>query len=213
MDQARARQLAGGAAAGIIGGGLLLAAVSMAASIVDRADVPVEMISGRMVTLAVGAAILVATGVLYLALTKNRDLVLLSGAAALLLLASVAGMFSIGLLVLPFAVGAIYLVARRSKGRQGIAAALLAGPAIAAGLSLLLIIWVQPPVVECLENGVATNSRPWWDSGSSSGEGASRHSQFGESVSTGTLETPEARYVYRCTDGKLTQFRPIAGRP
>ena len=194
--------------AGLLGGGLLLVAASMAASIADRADVPVEAVSATTVTVAVGAVILVGAGVLAFALSKSRDIVLLSAAATFLILLSIAGLFSIGLLVLPFAVGAVFLLVRRSSGRGGLVPSLFAGPAIAVGLSLLFVVWVQPPVVECTEGGASTNSRPWWSEGTSSGEETSVQGGAGR-ASSGSIETPSGRYVFRCTDGELTQFRPI----
>src|SRR5688572_12403800 len=108
----------------------------MTASIVERSDVPVEALSGRTVAVAVGAALLVAIGVVISAFSKAREVVFLSAAAVILLLISVAGLFSIGIFVLPFAVGAIYLLARRARGRTGLLPSLVAGPAIAIGLSL-----------------------------------------------------------------------------
>ena len=201
----------GGALAGLLAGGLLLVSVWMAASIADRSDVPVEAISGTTVTVALGAVVLVAIGLIALAVTKNRDIVLLSGLSMMLLLLTVAGLFSIGVLVLPFTIGAIYLLIRRASGRTGLTRALLAGPAIALGLSVLWVVWVQPPLVECTESGVTTSSRPWWSSGGESGEG-SMSVESGQQVSGGTMDTPSGRYVFSCRGDELIQFRRIGGR-
>ncbi len=200
--------MVGSALAGLLAGGLLLVSVLMAASIADRSDVPVEAISGTTVTVAIGAAVLVGIGVIAFTVTKNRDIVLLSALSMLLLLLTIAGLFSIGILVLPLTMGAIYLLIRRASGRNGLTRALLAGPAIAIGLSVLWVVWVQPPLVECTDAGASTSSRPWWTSGGSSGEGSSGM-QSGGVVTSGTLNTPSGRYVFRCTDGELTQFRRI----
>ena len=208
MDAERAGRLAGSALVGVLAGGLLLVSVSMAASLADRADVPVEAVSGTTLTVAFAAVILVGAGVIILATTKNRDIVLLSGVSVLLLLLTIAGLFSIGVLVLPFTVGAIFLLVRRSSGRSGLAGALLAGPAIAVGLSVLWVVWVQPPLVECGESGATTNSRPWWNSGGESGEG-SISGEGGPQVSRGTLDTPSGRYVFSCRGRELVQFRRI----
>ena len=198
----------GNAVMGLLGGGLLLAAVSMTASIADRSDVPVEAISGTTVAVAVGAAAVVAAGLIALAVTKNRDVLLLSALATVLLLLTIAGLFSIGIVVLPFTIGAIYLLVRRSSGRRGLSPALVAGPAISVALSVLWIIWIQEPLVQCGQGGVTTTSRPWWNNASSSGQSTSGHVDR-ELVTTGTIETPAGKYVFRCTDGKLTQFRHI----
>ena len=210
MDARQAGRVVGSALAGLLAGSLLLASVSMAASIADRADVPVEAITGTMVTLAVGAVVLVGIGVITLAVSKNRDILLLSALATLLVLATIAGLFSIGILVLPFAVGAIYLLIRRASGRAGLPGPLLAGPAIAIGLSVLWVVWVQSPLVECAESGVTTSSRPWWNSGAESGEGSSTSAEGDGQASRGTIETPDGRYVFTCQGDELTRFRRIA---
>ena len=180
----------------------------MAASIADRSDVPVEAISRTMVTVALVAVVLVAIGVISFAVTKNRDIVLLSGLSMLLVLVTIAGLFSVGILVLPFTIGAIYLLIRRASGRTGLVRALLAGPVIAIGLSVLWVIWVQPPLVECNESGVTTSSRPWWGSGGESGEGSGSVAGGGQ-ISRGTLQTPGGRYVFSCRGDELIQFRRI----
>lgn len=200
----------GSALAGLLAGGLLLVSVSMAASIADRSDVPVEAVSGTTVAVALAAVALVGIGVIAFAVTKNRDIVLLSALAMLLLLLTIAGLFSIGILVLPFTIGAIYLLIRRASGRAGLTRSLLAGPAIAVGISVLWVVWVQPPLVECNESGVSTSSRPWWGSGGESGEG-SMSVESGREVSRGTLDTPSGRYIFSCRDGELIQFRRIGG--
>lgn len=208
MDASRARRLVGSALAGLIGGGVLLAAVTMAASIADRSDVPVEAISRTMVTVALVAVVVVAIGIISFAVTKNRDIVLLSGLSMLLVLVTIAGLFSVGILVLPFTIGAIYLLIRRASGRTGLVRALLAGPVIAIGLSVLWVIWVQPPLVECNESGVTTSSRPWWGSGGESGEESGSVAGGGQ-ISRGTLQTPGGRYVFSCRGDQLIQFRRI----
>ena len=196
---------------GLLAGGLVLVSISMVISIADRSDVPVEAISGTTVAVAVGAAVLVAMGVIALAVTKNRDIVLLSALSTMLLLLTVAGMFSIGILVLPFTVAAIYLLIRRVSGRTGLVRSLLAGPAIAIVLLVVWAVWVQPPLVECNESGVRTSSRPWWGGGGGSGEG-SVSTQSGREVSRGTIDTPSGRYVFSCRGEDLIQFRRIGGR-
>lgn len=211
MDAQKAGRVVGSAVAGLLAGGLLLVSVSMAASIAGRSDVPVEAVSGTTVAVALGAVALVGIGVIALAVTRNRDIVVLSAVSTLLLLLTIAGLFSIGILVLPFTIGAIYLLIRRASGRAGLTRALLAGPAIAVGISVLWVVWVQPPLVECGESGVTTNSRPWWGSGGDAGEG-SMSTESGREVSRGTLVTPSGRYVFSCRGEELIQFRRISER-
>lgn len=211
MDGLHVGHAAGAAAAGLVGGALLLGATVMTASIVDRSDVPVEAVSATTVAVSIAAALLVVAGVVVMALTKHRDVLLLAAAATILVLLSVVGLFSIGVLVAPFAVGAIYLLLRRSAGRTGLVLPLVAGPVIAVGLSILLIVWIQPPLVECRDGGAATSSRPWWSTGTSSGQGSSSVAGT-EDASTGTLETPWGSYVFRCEGSDLTEFRRRGGR-
>ena len=214
MDADKAGRLAGSALAGLLAGGLLLVAVSMAASIADRSDVPVEAISGTTMAVAFGAAVLVGIGVIAFAVTKNRDIVLLSALSMMLVLLTIAGLFSIGILVLPFTIGAIYLLVRRTAGRKGLARALLAGPAIAIGLSVLWVVWVQPPLVQCTDVGAQVSSRPWWTSGGSSGESSggtdsATGMQSDGQTTKGTFGTPAGRYIFSCRGDELVQFRRI----
>ncbi|HUR49463.1 MAG TPA: hypothetical protein VMY88_08080 [Acidimicrobiales bacterium] len=211
MERSRLGSLAGNALVGSLGAALLLGAAAMAASIVRRSEVPVEAISRTTVAVSIGAAVVVAAGVLLLALIPHRDLVVLSMIASILILVSVVGLFSIGILVLPFAGGAVYLAARRGAGRSRVAPAVIAGPATGIALAVLFVVWVQPPLVECTEAGASTTSRPWWSTGTSCGEGSSTVSD-GADVSSGSVETPSGNFTFRCRDGELTQFRPSGGR-
>lgn len=207
VDPFRAGKLVGNAVVGLLGAGLLLAAGLMAASIVSRADVPVEAISGATVSVAIGAASVVAVGVTALAITKTRDIMLLAALTTTLTLLTIVGLFSAGVLVLPLALGALYLLIRRCSGRRGFWPSLFAGSGVAVGLAVLWITWIQQPLVECGSGGAITRSRPWWDNnGSSSGQSASRR-VGGNLVTSGWIDTPAGRYVFLCTDGELTQFR------
>jgi hypothetical protein len=123
----------------------------------------------------------------------------------LLIIVAVLALFSVGILVLPLAVLTLIVLGRRASGRHRLAIPLLAGPAAAVGLTVVFGIWVQPPLIECHEHGVSTNSRPWW--GSAGGSGSGELSPSGGSVATGSIETPSGRYVYRCEGRTLTEFQ------
>jgi hypothetical protein len=123
----------------------------------------------------------------------------------MLMIVAVLALFSVGMLVLPVAVVTLVLLGRRASGRGRLVVPLLAGPAVAVGLTVVFVIWVQPPLVECHEHGVTGNSRPWWESGG--GIGSGEVSPSGVSVATGSIETPSGRYVYRCKGPTLTEFR------
>lgn len=142
-------------------------------------------------------------GASVLAVSRNGDVVLLSATASMLMIVAVLTLFSVGILVLLLAVVTLVLLGRRTSGRRGLTVPLVAGPAAAVGLAVLLVIWVQPPLVECHEHGASASSRPWWSSGNGTGE----VSASGASVATGSIETPSGRYVYRCDGRTLIEFR------
>ncbi len=194
---------------------VVLAAVAMMASVAGRSGEAVEAVSPLTLAMAAGGSALAVLGASALTLNRHRDVALLSAMASTLMAVAVLALFSVGVLVLPLAVVTLVRLVRRASGRRGIAVPLLAGPAIAVGLALLLVIWVQPPLVECQPNGVSQSSRPWWGSGgnsgsgSSSGTGGSGSAELSPSgVATGSIETPSGRYVFRCEGGKLVEFRP-----
>ena len=177
----------------------------MVTSLIGRADEAVEAVSPLTLGVAVAGSVFALAGVSVLAMSRHRDLVLLSATASLLMIAAVLALFSVGILVLPLAVVTLVVLARRTSGRRGLAVPLLAGPAVALGLVVLFVIWVQPPLVECHERGVSATGRPWWGSGGSSG--GEELTSSGVSVATGSIDTPSGRYVYRCEGSTLTEFR------
>ena len=178
----------------------------MVTSLVGRAGEAVEAVSPLTLGVAIGASVLALVGASGLALSRNRDLVLLSATTSLLMIVAVLALFSVGILVLPLAIVTVVLLARRTSGRRGLAVPLLAGPAVAVGLAVLFVIWVQPPLVECHEGGVSGASRPWWGSGGGSG-GGGEVAPSGASVATGSIDTPSGHYVYRCEGSTLIEFR------
>jgi len=181
---------------------VVLAALAMMASLVGRVGEPVEAVSPLTLGVALGASLFALVGASVLATARHHDAALLSAIVSILMIGAVLSLFSIGIVLLPLAIVTLVLLVRRVQGRKGLAAPLLAGPAVSVGLAVLSVIWVQPPLVECHQNGVGANSRPWWGSSSGSGE----QSPSG-GVATGSIETPSGRYVYRCEGQRLTEFR------
>jgi hypothetical protein len=186
---------------------IVVTEAAMVASLVGRAGEAIEAVSPLTLGVAVWASVLALVGASVLALSRHRDLVLLSATASMLMIVAVLALFSIGILVLPLAVVTFVLLVRRTSGRRGLAVPLLAGPAVAVGLAVLFVIWVQPPLVECHEHGVSGTSRPWWGSGGSGGSGGGEVTPSGVSVATGSIDTPSGRYLYRCEGSTLIEFR------
>ena len=174
----------------------------MITDIARRSDEPIEAVTPLTLRIAAAGAVLAVAGAVALATNRNRDLGLLSVAACVLMV-SVLALSIFGVLVLPVIVLTIVILGRRASGRRGVARALAAGPAVAVGVAALLVIWVQPPLVECHENGVSSTGRPWWNT--SSGSGTSSISDV--ATSSGTIETPSGTYAYRCEGDTLVEFR------
>ena len=176
----------------------------MAVNLVQRSSEPVEAVTPGTLIVALIGAIFATAGATVLALSRDRDITLLSAAASVLVI-FVLVLSIFGILVLPFIALAIAALARRATGRRGLAMEVLAGPALAVGLATVLVIWVQPPLVECEDQGVVSTSRPWWNSTSASG--TSMGSSSGTDISSGALTTPSGRYEYRCDGDRLVHFR------
>jgi hypothetical protein len=205
MRRFHAERLGWTAVGWAVAAAVVVTEAAMVTSLVGRAGEAIEAVSPLTLGVAVGGSVLALVGATVLAMSRHRDLVLLSATASMLMIVAVLALFSVGFLALPLAVVTLVLLGRRTSGRQGLAVPLLAGPAVAVGLAVLFVIWVQPPLVECREHGVSGTSRPWWGSGSGSGSG--EVSPSGVSVATGSIETPSGRYVYRCEGRTLIEFR------
>lgn len=180
------------------------ASVAMLASIAARAGDAVEALSRLTLGVAVVSAACAVSGAAVCALSSHRDEVLLAVTASVLLVAAFA-LSIFGILLLPFVLGTVAVLGRRAVRRNGLALGVLAGPAVAVGLAVLVVIWAQPPLVDCRQDGVVGSSRPWW--GTSSGSGATAGSSPSEAVSVGSIDTPSGRYAYRCEGSRLTEFR------
>lgn len=190
----------------ITAAGVIFAVMAMATGLVGRFAEPVEAVTPVTLTVAIFASVVATAGAVSLVKSRNRDLALLSTAASTLSVAKLA-LSIFGILVLPLVVVTIVALARRAIGRRGVAVAMavVAGPAVAVGLATVLVIWVQPPLVECRNNGVVSTSRPWWNS--SAGSGTSMGSSLGTNSSWGTVTTPGSTYQYRCDANRLVEFR------
>ena len=188
----------------VLAAALSVASISMAIDLARRSDVPVEVVTPLTLTIALGACVVVLAGAAAVAATRSGDVAVLAFSASILLLVAVA-LTIFGVVVLPFVIGVVLLAARRAVGRHHVATAIFAGPLMAVGIATLLVIWVQPPVVECHEDAVETTSRPWW--GSESGSGSSGASVSGASVSRGSLQTPAGSFEYQCDGTVLADFR------
>lgn len=185
------------------------AALAMAAGVARRYGDAIEAVTPVTLGVAVTAAAVAVAGGSLLAVSRHRDLALLSTTACVLMVAVVV-LSIFGILVLPLVVATVVMLARRATGRRGILVALAAGPPVAAGTAVLLAIWVQPPLVECRDDGVQVSSRPWWDGASGSGTsqgGPAGSGAAGSTRSTGEVETPSGRYTYRCDGSTLAEFR------
>ena len=192
------------AGARVLAAAIGVASVAMAVDLLNRADVPVEVVTPPTLAIAIGASLIALGGAATMGATRHGDVAVLGFAASMLLLMAVA-LTIFGVLVLPLVIAVVIVIVRRVAGRQGIPVALLAGPAAAVGIAMLFVIWVQPPVVECLADGVRVTSRPWWSSDSGSGESGTAVS--GVSTSTGFIDTPAGEFEYTCRGDRLAEFR------
>ena len=190
----------------VLSAAIVVGVAGMVVSLAGRADRSVEAISPATMGVAVGGAAVAVIGVGtgLIATRRARDLTMLAFAAAGASFAELI-LLPVGLAVLIVAGLLWALLIRRASGRSRAAVAVGAGVVAAFAVVALLIIWIQRPLVECRDDGVATRSRPWWDS---SGESSvvGRRLPSGGSVHTGTVETPRGRFVYRCEGTRLVTF-------
>lgn len=206
MDSDRADARAARVFARVAAAALVAIAGWMTWAVVERADVPVEAVTPMVVAVTVAGFVLVVLGASVLAGGRSPDIIGLSALASLSSVLVVLAIFSIGLLLLPIAVAILYLLVRRASGRIRIGWSLAAGAALAMGLVTVFLVWRQPPLVDCGSTGATTHSRPW--SNQSTGSGSSG-AMSADGVVTGTLGTPSGRYVYRCENSELTEFRRV----
>jgi hypothetical protein len=194
------------AGARVLAAAICVLSVAMAVDLARRADVPVEVVTPLTLALAFAACVVVFAGAAAAVATRNGDVAVLAFSASMLLLVAVA-LTIFGVFVLPFVTAIVVVLARRTAGRRRVALAALSGPVMAAGVAVLLVIWVQPPVVECHEDGVEATSRPWW--GSESGSGSSSSAVLGEIISRGSIQTPAGVFEYECRGPVLMEFSRV----
>ena len=193
-----------GTGARVLAAAIGVASVAMAVDLLNRAGEPVEVITAPTLAIAIGASLIALGGAITMGATRHGDVAVLAFVTSMLLLMAVA-LTIFGVLVLPLVIAVVIVIVRRVAGRHGIAVALLAGPATAVGIAMILVIWVQPPVVDCLADGVRVTSRPWWSSDSGSGESGTAVS--GVAMSTGLIDTPAGEFEYTCRGDRLVEFR------
>jgi uncharacterized membrane protein YgcG len=128
----------------------------------------------------------------------------------LLFLAAFLTMFSIGLLLLPLALGSLFVRLRlRAPQRRR-----FSGPRIGAGLLLSLglaplgELAIEQPVVACMPDGVSNATPIWTWFGTGSGIGASGGGASSSSghTSSGSVRVGGTTYSYTCSNGELVEF-------
>lgn len=185
---------------------VVVASTAMTASLAGRTGEAIEAVTPLTMGVAAGGSALAAVGAGVLAMSRHRDVALLSVTASFLMIIALVFLFSVGILAGLLAALILARLGRRTSGRKGLAVPMLAGPAVAVGVVVMFVIWVQPPLVECTEGGVRGTGRPWWGSSGGGSSSTGETSPSGFSVVTGSIETPSGWYVYRCEGPTLTEF-------
>jgi hypothetical protein len=149
----------------------------------------------------------------------RRDGIVLGAAfTALLLVAGIISIFSIGILLLiAFAVAVNALVRRASSRGEGVPARLAFAVAALVGLGLpaVALVAASDPVVTCLPGGAGGSTSMFRSGGGDSGRGTSSGSSSSASISgtaesggvtTGEMTVGGRRYRYRCDGVRLVKF-------
>lgn len=167
----------------------LLAAVLLMAA---RVGATARFVTWPIVALTVLAATVALVG-LWVGL--HRPWLLAAGVAPGLMVAYV-------LPAAPLFVMAAVLVglAAVAVGARGIAA----GTAMTVGATMVLLVVIQRPAVECAESSVSSSSGPWWVPSATSSSGSGTAAPAGEV--SGTTQIGGHHYAYSCVDGRLTRF-------
>jgi hypothetical protein len=150
---------------------------------------------------ALAGAALAVVGAAGMVAVRRHDAALLVAVVATLMTMGVLSLFSVGLLFLLAGLAIAVALARRLSG-SGVAA-VASGLAMTVGLAAAGLVAIQPPVVECLENGTRSSSSIWSGTGSSSG--STRSGPGGSSA--GTVTHGSKTYSFTCRDGRLIGFR------
>jgi hypothetical protein len=193
-------------------GGLLIVAASVSTGL-RHAGEPVYQLptEARIVLVLFGSLSMLAILSLFV---LPRVIPAVAGALiAFCVVWGVLAIFSIGILLLVGAVVLIVLLVRMAGPITGRAVlALAAGVLLAIGLSGLVVVAAQPPIVRCSQDGgAAVSGRYWWGGGAdqSSGTGWARP----DGRSGGTVTLGGRTYRYACRGGKLVRFTAVAGNP
>lgn len=168
-----------------------------------------------LVTLAACAAVLAGLRALWD--RPNPGLTLGGLLAPMLWVLTVLGAASIGVLVLPVAIlVTIAVITASTKAGGGAGGAAAIGTVVAVSLGVLLLAQPWTAAVRCGEHSVSTSSRPFdGNSGGSSGSGVSSAMPDDPTLarpvfeSAGNVDFGGDRYVYRCRDGDLVEFRRV----
>ena len=185
-------------------GAVILVAVYLTVVTVHHWGRPVYAVPSVALAISVTSAALAIAGAVGMVAVRRRDAALVSALVGLLMAVGVLALFSIGLLFLLAGTGIAIALARRLSGSEpaAVAVAVASGAAIAVGLATAALLAIQPPVVECSDNGIRISSSIW-SGGSSSG--SSRGGPGG--YSTGTITQGSTTYKFTCSDGHLVEFR------
>jgi hypothetical protein len=138
-----------------------------------------------------------------------RDGVLLLGVVcALLLVAGVVSILSIGVLLLLAGVALATLTGRLAQGRPRIDVATLARAVVGAGLAfpIAALVAADGPVVECRADGGVSTRSSIFRGGSTVSAGQASSSTARDQTSEGTMTNGNRTYTYRCSDGRLVEF-------
>jgi hypothetical protein len=189
----------------LLSGAVAVVAVVMALRTVAHANEPVyDLPAIAVVTVCVATAVVVG-GAIAMARSRQPHLALLSALSMLLFVVGVLAILSIGILLLIAAVAVLVVLVHQSRANLD-RAAVLGGAVSSFGLVAVLVVSLQPPIVECLDSGVRTTSRAWWGgSGAGSGSGTASFDPDSNTAS-GTITVGSSVYSYTCRDGRLSTF-------
>jgi MFS family permease len=127
------------------------------------------------------------------------------GRVALTMLAVVValvGVVSFGVLLLALVLACLVLVVRASRARQD-AAATGAGVLLGLGVSVLALVALSPPLVDCADGSAGENV--FMGLGSNSASGSASGGADGQ-TNRGRAQGDTYVYSYTCRSGKLVQF-------
>jgi hypothetical protein len=171
--------------------------------LVDRRSQPAYAMPTAVLVIAGIALAAVVVGAVVGTREARAGLTILSVLATLSIAFGFLAIFSIGLPILALGVALAAVLARRLSGGAP-RSLLLSGPVLAIGLTGLLVLSAQMPVVSCERGGVSTGTPLWLAGGGSSGSaGGSSES----SVRSGTVTLDGETFAFVCDGDRLVRFR------